>query len=213
MAGDADTRERLLEAAKALFAERGYDDVTVRDICRAAAANVSLVNYYYGGKLKLYLEVADAALAEMRAFNRTTMDAPEGSTATQKLEHFVRVFIRRVLEPPVDGTWVHQLMRHEMERPTAAARRLGAEGIAPRMRYLMGVVAELLDREEDDPVVLSCVGSVHGLCLIYTRALEGSGALMRAVPELARYRPLDVDRAARHVIDFSLAGIAAMRKP
>jgi AcrR family transcriptional regulator len=41
---DTETRARLLKAAERLFAERWFKKVTVRDICRAARANVAAVN-------------------------------------------------------------------------------------------------------------------------------------------------------------------------
>ena len=44
----AETRARLLDTARHLFAERGFEDVTVREICRGAGANLALVNYYFG---------------------------------------------------------------------------------------------------------------------------------------------------------------------
>lgn len=44
----ADTRRRLLDAARQLFADHPFDDVTVRDICREANVNLALVNYHFG---------------------------------------------------------------------------------------------------------------------------------------------------------------------
>src|SRR6185436_12441481 len=42
-----DTRERLVEAATRMFAERGYRHVTIRAISQAARANVAAVNYHF----------------------------------------------------------------------------------------------------------------------------------------------------------------------
>lgn len=51
-----DTRSRLLSAASRLFAEKGYDHATVRDICAAAGVNIALVNYHFKSKEGLYKE-------------------------------------------------------------------------------------------------------------------------------------------------------------
>ncbi|HEU4963704.1 MAG TPA: TetR family transcriptional regulator [Bacilli bacterium] len=50
-----DVKSRILDAAKRLFAERGYDATSVRQICEEAGANVALVSYHFGGKEKLLL--------------------------------------------------------------------------------------------------------------------------------------------------------------
>jgi AcrR family transcriptional regulator len=49
------SRQALLEAADALFDERGYDAATVRDIGERAAVDPALIARYFGGKEGLYL--------------------------------------------------------------------------------------------------------------------------------------------------------------
>ena len=53
----ASTRERILDAAELLFAEKGFHAVSVRDITRAAGVDVALVNYHFGGKQLLFESV------------------------------------------------------------------------------------------------------------------------------------------------------------
>jgi AcrR family transcriptional regulator len=49
-ASEEDTRDRLIAAASRVFAAKGYDGASVRDIASAAGVNVSLVSYYFKGK-------------------------------------------------------------------------------------------------------------------------------------------------------------------
>src|SRR5438445_3526019 len=68
-----DARTKLLRAAVHVFAERGYEGATVREICREAGVNVALVNYHFGDKLELYVEVIRFAIdaeAKMDLVNR-----------------------------------------------------------------------------------------------------------------------------------------------
>src|SRR5579863_9420821 len=51
------TRNKLIEAAGHVFAERGYRSATIREIWRRAGANVAAVNYTFGDKMGLYTEV------------------------------------------------------------------------------------------------------------------------------------------------------------
>ncbi|MBS1961120.1 MAG: TetR/AcrR family transcriptional regulator [Bdellovibrionales bacterium] len=48
------TKDALLAAAKKVFAAKGFDGATVKDIAEAAGVNVSLVSYHYDGKEKLF---------------------------------------------------------------------------------------------------------------------------------------------------------------
>src|ERR1700744_5622166 len=56
-AAHAETRRELLEAAGEVFAEVGFREATVREICRRGNANIAAVNYHFGDKKTLYLEV------------------------------------------------------------------------------------------------------------------------------------------------------------
>ena len=51
------TKVRLLEAAGEEFAEKGYELARVRSICERAGANLAAVNYHFGDKEQLYLDV------------------------------------------------------------------------------------------------------------------------------------------------------------
>ena len=58
-----DTRDRLLDVAERLFAEHGFDAVSLRAITTDAGANLAAVNYYFGSKEAL-IEAVVARLVE-----------------------------------------------------------------------------------------------------------------------------------------------------
>jgi AcrR family transcriptional regulator len=58
--GNPDTREAVLAAARAAFAERGYDGATIRGIATAAGVDPALVHHYFGNKDKLFLAAVEA---------------------------------------------------------------------------------------------------------------------------------------------------------
>lgn len=51
---EQDVKMRLLQAAKKLFANQGFDGTTIRQICEEAGANIALVSYHFGGKDKIF---------------------------------------------------------------------------------------------------------------------------------------------------------------
>lgn len=54
---DIETRTKILEAAKILFADHGYEGTSIREIAKAADVNVASVNYYFNSKENLFLEI------------------------------------------------------------------------------------------------------------------------------------------------------------
>ncbi len=65
MSGSGTVRERLLGAAAAEFAERGYTGASVRSICVRAGTNLGSVSYHFGGKRQLYRAVLRRSAEEL----------------------------------------------------------------------------------------------------------------------------------------------------
>jgi AcrR family transcriptional regulator len=197
---DLETHGRLLNAAARLFAARGFADVTVREICSAASANVAAVNYHFGDKLGLYKQVLNKAIETMQATTEAAREAGEGLTAEEKLRAYIRVFVVRVAGAGQDS-WIHQLMLRELADPTSALDLVAEQVIRPRLAYVAELIAGILDRRPDDEVVLRCALSVQSQ---FHQALPNPMA-QRLFPGALDAGSLD--RLADHIADFSLGGI------
>jgi AcrR family transcriptional regulator len=96
------TKQRLIEAAEALFADEGFDRVSVRDITTKAAANVAAVNYHFGSREGLvavvmarYINpVNEERLARLEVLERRA--AGKAVAIEELLEAFVRPFATQV---------------------------------------------------------------------------------------------------------------------
>ena len=71
------TRERLLDVAERLFARRGLDAVSVRDITQAAGANLGAITYHFGTMRKLIVAVFDRRMAPLTRQRLEALDAME----------------------------------------------------------------------------------------------------------------------------------------
>src|SRR5262245_1943802 len=105
---DRETRERLLKTAARLFAERGFKRVTVRDICRAARANVAAVNYHFGDKEGLYREVFRLAIDAIQSTTEAIKRAAAGQEPTEQLRTCIQMYLRRLLAADRND-WIHKL--------------------------------------------------------------------------------------------------------
>jgi AcrR family transcriptional regulator len=190
--------------AARLFAARGFARVTVRDICQKARANVAAINYHFGGKTGLYEEVLRAAIETMQGATESARQAGEGRDAAGRLEAYVTVFLQCVAR--ARESWIHQLMMRELSDPTPALDLVVRQVVRPRMAYLAGVVADLLDCDPDEDRVIRSVMSIHAQIHILlnspvTSRMYGAASLTTAD---------QITAFAQHITRFSLAGIRAV---
>ncbi|HZR24361.1 MAG TPA: CerR family C-terminal domain-containing protein [Vicinamibacterales bacterium] len=200
---DTETRERLLRAAMRLFGERGLKHVTVREICRAARANVAAVNYHFGDKLGLYREIVQSAIDQMRATNEAARRAGEGGTPEEKLRRYIIIFNQRLMTSGVEE--LHRVISREMHEPTPALDALVEQGIKPRLDYLLTLVADVLGCDKHDPRVLRCAASIQTQSIAYM-----PNAVADRIGLRAKLTAAQVDEVAQHIADFSMAGIRAI---
>jgi TetR/AcrR family transcriptional regulator, regulator of cefoperazone and chloramphenicol sensitivity len=202
------TRERIADAAGQIFAERGFDGTTVRDICQRAGANVAAVNYYFGDKQRLYVEaVVQAHRWRMEQYPLPPWE--ESTPAETRLADFILTFVRRVRSGP-DGTWHSKLMMREMANPTEACAELVQSSIRPQFEILLQILRELMPAASTHDQLRLTAFSIVGQCLFYHFA----DPVIRNLLSSDDYTALDIDRLARHITDFSLASIKnASRAP
>lgn len=72
--GEAGTRERIADAARRLFAERGFDRTSVRAVAAEAGVDPALVHHYFGRKQRLFIEAVDFPIDAIRAIETLAVD-------------------------------------------------------------------------------------------------------------------------------------------
>jgi AcrR family transcriptional regulator len=201
----AETRRQLLAAAGAVFAEVGFRDATVREICRRAGANIAAVNYHFGDKETLYAEVLTHSQEKALAKHPLMLDVSPDAPPEKKLRAFVQSLLLRIFDQGPTA-WHGKLMLREMIEPTAALDSIVAEKIRPMAEQLWRIVAEILDCPLNDERVRLCSFSVVSQCVFYCHCRP---MVVRLVPN----QPFDtssIARLAEHITQFSLA---AMKNP
>ncbi|MGD9637123.1 MAG: DUF1956 domain-containing protein, partial [Pirellulales bacterium] len=190
-----------------MFAARGFESTTVRDICQAAGANVAAVNYYFGDKERLYVE----AVVRAHRWRLDQAQLPEWDASVpprQKLADFIETFFKRVLGGP-DDTWRTKLVMREIMQPSSACVEIAQSNIRPQFEILQGILRELLPADTSDEELHLTSFSIVGQCLFYHVA----GPIISNLIDQREYKTWDVAKLAQHVTKFTLAAIDAKCAP
>lgn len=196
------TRARLLEAAREVFSQCGFQGATVREICRRADANVAAVNYHFGSKDGLLAEALNfAQLKSLQTENATADKCPE-----KRLRLFVHDFMLMLLDEK-SASRQCRMMARELADPTPALDKIVTEAIAPLHEFLGRLVREIVGSKVSETECRRCVYSLLGQCVFYRNSHP---VLQRLTPDL-RYDRAEIEAIAGHIADFSLAALLAKR--
>ncbi|TPG04095.1 TetR/AcrR family transcriptional regulator [Rhodanobacter glycinis] len=202
MNSSGSTKERILGAAEVLFAQRGFDGASLRQLTTAAGVNLAAVNYHFGSKDKLVEQVFRRRLDALNA-SRLTALAKVAGAADTTLEDVLDAYIRPALDLSHDGSgslFMRVLARAFAEHDDTLRQFLSAN-YGHVMRQFTAEFARLLP-QLSKPELYWRIDLVTGAL---THAMSGFGMIQRQkdVSENAHR-----EETARHLIRFAVAGLS-----
>lgn len=191
----ADTRERIFLAAEQLFAERGFDGVSVRDIVQTADVNLAALSYHFGSKSELLLSVFRKRTKELNRERLTRLrEAEARHDGVAPLEDVLRA----LLGPPI--LW-----------------RDPATGMEKASRFITRAITEATP--ELRRILESDVSHLRGFLKAMAKALRFTVALPHQCTDTHFKRlgalsegqcdTLDMPPVVERAVRFALGGIAA----
>ena len=205
------TQAQLLEAACKVFAEKGYRDATIAEICEKAGANIAAVNYYFRDKETLYAEAW--RLAFQRSLEAYPPDGgiPASASAEERLRGRIISLVQRIINPE---NHEFEIVRKELANPTGLLQEVMRESIEPLARSLSTIVRELLGDNAPERHVRLCQMSIMAQCLhpMMRRRFHKLFVAPTARPKESLSPSSGIQAIAEHVIQFSLAGIKEIRR-
>lgn len=206
-AREINTKSRLLDAARHVFAEKGLRDATVRDICQQAGANVAAVSYHFGSKEKLYIAVLQDYLERENRLHPRDAGVTPQSPPVERLRVYVRSLLLQFLG---DGDPLNErlgkLLTQEFVEPSQHFGMIFEKHCRPLHNLLLDIVRQLLPGAEES-LVARCASSIIGQCVLFDFAKE---AITRMNPELTLTAG-NVDSFTDTIMEFSLGGLERLR--
>jgi AcrR family transcriptional regulator len=199
----ASTKERILTAAEALFAQRGFEGASLRQLTAAAGVNLAAVNYHFGSKDNLVEEVFKRRLDQLNARRLSALKEVSGLPGTT-LEDVLAAFIRPALDLSHDGgggLFMRVLARAFAEHDDSL-RKFLSDNYGHVMRQFTAEFARLLPQLSKEELYWR-IDLVTGAL---THAMSGFGIIQRKsdVSETTHR-----EQTAAHLIRFAAAGLNA----
>lgn len=193
-----DARSRLILAALRLFAEKGYERATTRDLSEMAGANISAIRYYFGDKAGLYRAAFTEPMGDLPC--RANME----DVARLPLPDALALFFRDFLEPLKRGEEVRLAMKlrfREMIEPTGAWQEEIDAEIKPQHEALAAVLQKHLGLPGSDADVNRLAFAVIGMAVHF---YVGQDIVSAISPELL-HTGQAVDILAERLAGYALS--------
>lgn len=201
------TADVILDAAERLFAERGYDGCTVKQIGAAAKVNPALLSYYFGGKEGTYRAAIGRRLQAFAA--EGMQDMSRAASPTDAIRRFAEAYMRFMLRhPTLPKLLIREVLDHDAEHAVEEVRVIAAGPFQALCDVVRAGQARGEFRTDLDPA-RAAVSILSPLVYVLV-ARPIAGILLTG-----RRRGLTDDALrdfAAHAADFALAALAPVRR-
>lgn len=194
-----DVRNRLLDAAEKLFSERGFTDTSVRDITAEANCNIASINYHFGGKDKLYIEMFRRHMEKLFTKHRINIEKVM-SSANPTLEKLLETIAETALEAiSKDDKRIPmlKLMVRETLNPQLKEELVSLDILRDLLNRICDALMRLLPGLTRQRAML-CVYSLEGMIMHPMLFYDYYSELFFAIT---------VDELVKHIARFSAAGM------
>jgi TetR/AcrR family transcriptional regulator len=180
------TSERILEVASKLFAQRGFANVSVRDICRETGTTAPVIYYYFGSKKGLFDAVARKQIPMADFIQKLTI-ASETNDPSKGLESFISTYLSSFPEHTFDvGLYM---------RDSATLDKHSAQMAFDGLELIRAIATKLIERSISNGVFRKTDPALASECLL--------GMLNRAIFQHIHFsKSRDGEAYRRFVTDF-----------
>lgn len=208
---EEDARTRLIDAAIVLFADKGYEGTSVRDLAKTARVNVAAVSYHFGSKDALYTEALRACLApcaEMRERMQMHLDTARRRKTRKAAEEALRACIQDFLEVLISPAARHShLVMREQSEGKPRFEPIIREFFQP-VGSIMREVILLLAPELPQLSVFMVISGVIGQCLHLCKARIS----YRVLAGVDSHSPEYIEMVSKHMAHLTALGLRGLER-
>jgi len=196
-----DTKEKILDAAEELFADRGFASTSLRDITAEAEVNLAAVNYHFGSKLDLLRAVFARRFGPVNAERLERLDALDDPDVEALLHAFFAPLFKRLREPGNGWAKFMQLVGRTHTDTNDEIRACLLEQIQVVADRFTGSLAAALPELPPDVFSSRLHFVVGAMAHTFAFCRHEDMPLVHALPE--------PEAILENLVDFAVAGLRA----
>ena len=146
------SKQRILDSAAKLFAQKGYDGVGIREICKEANANICMISYFWGGKQELYKGIVDNLIERQTEYAESflKLDIEPSTLPKQEQISLLYTVIDKVIEFLYGGLISDDLFRFLLQ----AQQSRSIELTSPVFVYVRKLIGAIFNKDMNDKDII-----------------------------------------------------------
>ncbi len=194
-----DTKSRILAAGKELFASKGYEGVTIRELARHARVTQPLIYHHFGDKRGAYQAVVTSVFSKKAVEGKAVLEA--FSDPVDQVYAFVTWLVRCLLHDRVYSRLMHL---ETIRNPSAVSRELTEQMCPPNYQRLEDLMRRL--NPNDDAVSLAF--GLYAVTLGFTMFVPFAKGMSVRKPDFT-----SIDAVVRHILVLVFPGRPELARP
>ena len=161
-----DKKEHIMNAAIELFAEKGFEGSSIRDLAARADVNVAMVNYYFGSKDKLFEAIVEYKASFMRG-KMDEIEADTKMTEIEKIDLIIENYVAKILSNRSFHRILYQeLLMGEHEAMHENIIKVFARNITTLRNIIeLGVKRKVFKKVDPELTMATLIGTINQVML------------------------------------------------
>ena len=195
-----DKKEHIINKAIELFAEKGFEGTSIRDLAAKAEVNVAMVNYYFGSKEKLFKAMVELKAAYLKGVIEE-VSKDNSLTEIQKLDRIVESYVNKMFSNRLFHRIIHQeLMVHQRENIQDSIINIVSPNSLAIRNLIESGIRKGTFRKVDAPLVIASIFGTFNQVLLSKKMCN---KLLDKNPEYVPYEdPKFKKRLIDHLLDL-----------
>jgi AcrR family transcriptional regulator len=161
-----DKKTHIINTAVELFAEKGFEGTSIRDIATKASVNVAMINYYFGSKEKLF----ECMVEEKAAYTRGILEEivnDQSLSEIEKIDRIIDSYVLRLFTNRIFHRVIHQemMLSHRESLQQVIVNILFPNSVIIKGLIEAGIKKGVFKKVDSTLVIATLIGTINQVLL------------------------------------------------